>query len=569
MRRGRFPSFYWKKVRNMRNTRFINRRKTRAGIGILLFTLCLSACAQPAATRPTEPETTVAPAYPAAAVTQTVYEIYPPSMELNSVVAAAIDFTSGGLALNGTLLPSSAAQNVLVTNEPLQLAGGGTVTVGQGYEFRICTYDSYGGNDRFSLRDARDYTGEPYQVPADCIALISLRKTDGAAFSRDERINASQQIRCQLRNPSVRDVIDRRITSADLYQVLEIPATAAEFYALFERTIPAGCYEKTELVSAEETADAPVYLYKFSKNNAWESSNYKYRETQLYPKKKILLVGGVHGNERTSPTAILSFANNLTKNPAYTALLGSYAWYLIPLVNPWGYSHSLLTSAGDVVYHEYGKYTGTVPQGYALVENTPLIRGGIRNDAWGRDINRDYADDPYTYNGKTYGFTTPQTNAIRRLCMENGFSLAVDLHQSQDARDAGMAPSCGYASMQYQAEQTALQRRFFTAINGANAKTDSYFRDRYGLDGEKDLSLIWNGSDQAVMRNYLAGIAVNGRGNTAHPEIAVPYSVCIETSQVCYPIAKMEEQWYNGVATTYTNNYLINVLEALAPLVET
>ena len=494
-------------------------------------------------------------------------DVYPTDNELTVPVAVAVDFKPGTLQESGAVKPyTSGSKTRLVTNELLQLAAGGAVTVENGYEYCVCIYDFYEGNDNFRLRSFRAYSNEPFAVEQNCIALVGLRKTSGAAFTANDIANAQRQIHLPLRSPNVSDVINHRLTKADLYQVLEIPPTAQAYYDLFEATISAEFYEKTELVSASDTADAPVMLYRLSTNNAWMNSSYVYQNSLLYEKKKILITGSVHGNERTPPTSILSLANNLTKNPAYAALLGQYDWYFVPILNPWGYSHSLISSSGAVLWDESSRYRGSVPSGYTLVENTPLIQGGIRRDVFGRDINRDYSDTPYMFEGLQYGFKTPQANALLDLCRENHFSLVLDIHQSQRARNASMDIACGFASMQYQASPTQTQTRYYTAINGANAKTDSFFREKYGLSGAQDYSVAWAGSNLYTMRNYFGGYSRGNLGNAFNKEIAAEYSICVETSQVCYPISGLSEQWYNSIATNYSNNYLINVAEAMAPL---
>ncbi len=98
-------------------------------------------------------------------------------------------------------------------------------------------------------------------------------------------------------------------------------------------------------------------------------------------RKRVLLSGGVHGDEPAGPEAVLAF---LERNPA--DLLRSFTFLVLPCVNPWGYVHNR------------------------------------RENREGDDINRSFSE-PHV----------PEGEIARRILKGKRFDLYVDFHEDWEA----------------------------------------------------------------------------------------------------------------------------------------
>lgn len=113
-------------------------------------------------------------------------------------------------------------------------------------------------------------------------------------------------------------------------------------------------------------------------------------------RKNVLIDGAHHGDEWPTASAIVAFANKVLeadqKEPI-TSLLRDYRYYLIPVVNPDGYSRRQRASSNGV------------------------------------DLNRDYALNT----SHKSGFTTPETRSMRRLLETGDFFASITLHSGSEA----------------------------------------------------------------------------------------------------------------------------------------
>lgn len=107
-------------------------------------------------------------------------------------------------------------------------------------------------------------------------------------------------------------------------------------------------------------------------------------------RKRVLLSGGVHGDEPAGLEAVLAF---LERNPA--PQLRSFTFLILPCVNPWGYVHNTReNSAGDDINRSFSK--PQVPEG----EIARQILKGMRFDLY-VDFHEDWeATGFYLYEGR-------------------------------------------------------------------------------------------------------------------------------------------------------------------------
>lgn len=101
------------------------------------------------------------------------------------------------------------------------------------------------------------------------------------------------------------------------------------------------------------------------------------------PEKKILINGGIHGDEPAGSMFLMDFIEDLAEKKA---VYKGIQFDIIPIVNPWGFSRNL------------------------------------RYNFNGKDINRDFAD-----------FETQEAAAIRDFIKKNRYDLMIDLHEDPSA----------------------------------------------------------------------------------------------------------------------------------------
>lgn len=500
-------------------------------------------------------------------------------LDLATIKAGSlVQWRRGGLYASGKIYVDQSRNRIVSTL--VSLHKGDVISSADGYALAVNFYSHYTSDDDFNMITRQAMTEEPIIVPVDCVAFIGAKRTNDAAFTADDILMGNHFVHIPDQNKGVSEMLMKGAEEAAFRDIADIPVNALAYYDKWEQEIPTSkyAYIRELLCYADGTVNYPVYLYRFDLYNNWIDNNYAYNNytpakgNALYRKPRILVTSGIHGNERATPVSVMAFAKNIIENPAYAHLLGQYDWYLVPLVNPWGFSHSVISnSTGEVVYNNSPSWTNdTLPNGYSIIENTPTQCGGIRRNASSMDINRDFSDVQYVYNTNTYGFATPEAQAILTAAQTYGFDMVFDLHQSFDAATAGSAPKCGYVRMQYaprSGEPAAERVAFYREASAVNAKVDNYFREMYGNGVSKPMSLIWNGGTNPSIMNYFGGYeASDGTGNSANKDLACAYSFCVETSQVCYPLSQYDNGWYNVIANHYTNVYCAELMRGLSEL---
>ncbi|MBM3149284.1 MAG: M14 family metallocarboxypeptidase, partial [Chloroflexi bacterium] len=123
-------------------------------------------------------------------------------------------------------------------------------------------------------------------------------------------------------------------------------------------------------------------------------------------KRKVLLSGGIHGNEPAGVEAMVQMVEMLAKDPEK---YGNIAFDIIPVVNPWGWSHD------------------------------------IRFNQEGCDVNRDFAT-----------FKCQESAVIRDFVNGKRYTLIIDSHEDPDAK--------GFYMYQYANPDTWLSRKVINTV---------------------------------------------------------------------------------------------------------
>ena len=167
-------------------------------------------------------------------------------------------------------------------------------------------------------------------------------------------------------------------------------------YARLEKAVAPQSFTKVRDLGevAYGSFTAPVKLYSICNR-----SGFKYR---------VFLSGGIHGNEPGGVETLVRFIESLARDPA---LYGNVSFEVVPLTNPWGWSH-------DVRYN----------------------RDGI-------DINRDLAPQ-----------RSQEARIIAGYLEENRYDLMIDDHEDPSAS--------GFYMYQYAMPSQALSRKVIAAVRG-------------------------------------------------------------------------------------------------------
>ena len=361
-----------------------------------------------------------------------------------------------------------------------------------------------------------------------------------------------------------------------LMQTDTLPPTALEYHDLWTPLLDGERVKRVLLGNVNGNTDYPIYAYEIHTQRNYMDGNYQninYNGSNaVYPRKKVLIMAGTHGNEKCTPMDVYTLAKELISG-SLQDVGALFDWYIIPLVNPWGYSHVHLDSSGNIIYR-YGTVASTVDASYDY-------NAGVRTDEAGYDINRDFSDVTYqASDGLTYGFQSAEGAIMKSYVQAQKWDVFIDVHQNnQDKNDQmpQMFAMCGTA-WNDQTPASSLNK-IYQMIDQACKKTvkalGSYFR-RYS--NRRDSMVIWQryscddpNSSKGTATNYFGGYIVDGTGNTAHGSIAADVPVTLETAELAWTYSQLSNQtntprvsWYNPVACTCSSTALMYVIRSIA-----
>lgn len=327
--------------------------------------------------------------------------------------------------------------------------------------------------------------------------------------------------------------------AADVYAALDV--LEAESGGRITHTALTDSLDSTDLPDGETADDNKMRLYKVDLTPAHMlPSNYAISNTPMYPKPKALITACIHGDERASATYVVDFIKRLLTDRDLISVSSSVEWYIIPVVNVWGFNHNNR-------------------------KNSPT-----QDNPGGYDINRDFSDHEYIYGsnpGRTYGFKTAEARAIKQLYLDNIFVFYLDVHQADFSSNT---PRCGFCScINEQANRRADYTKLWRAIDTAGytaqiwmmespetIKTTSQITYNWG---EMDVPHLGDASTACATAYIRGNTYWNTYSGTQHPVFATS---TVETSQRCTLISGASFD-FNRIALTFGAVYVQALIKEL------
>lgn len=357
-----------------------------------------------------------------------------------------------------------------------------------------------------------------------------------------------------------------------------VPYDSSEYYLTWNALIaeydayPGLTLKRTNLGNVDD--GNYMYIYEMHPERNWVDASYQriqYDGTnELYPRKKILIMGGLHGNEKCVPMALTQIAKELL-NGKLADIAPKFDWYFVPLANPWGYSNSALDSNGNILYLH-------PEDGVTTVHNGLDMNGGIRLNKQGYDINRDFSDNTFTLDDKTYGWQTVEANLLKTFLLSQKWDVFIDCHQNHEDRTSTMKRLNNYIGTSwngntdpaYVAHLNKVYNTLDVVCNKINHILQNHFRRYYG----RQVASTWQRQSMSDTQegtrysgtacDYFGGFSRDNTGNTEHTNIAADISLAIETSEVAWTYSYLADDWYNPIASTCCATAIAQLLRAVA-----
>lgn len=357
-----------------------------------------------------------------------------------------------------------------------------------------------------------------------------------------------------------------------------VPYDALTYHAQWDSIVDGKVVKRTLLGNADNNADYPIYAYEIHTQR--NSMTYNYQNVYYsggalpYPRKKVLIFAGTHGNEKCTPMDVLALAKELVSG-SLKDVGTMFDWYIVPLTNPWGYSHVNLDSEGHIIYR-YGTVAETVP---ARVD----LNAGVRTNSAGMDINRDFSDVTFVSGGVTYGFQTSEAQILRTYILANKWDVFIDVHQNNQDKQASNYPGANaFAGVGFKtstdSDYLKSLYKMYDAIEVACKNTNSKLSDYFRRGSDAQPFVVWMrrscddaSVDLGIACNYLSGFPTGTHGNTLHQDIAAEVPITIETSELAWTYSQLSNQtntpsvsWYNPIACTCSTNALCELVKSIA-----
>lgn len=500
---------------------------------------------------------------------------------LYTVDTSAFGFGFGGLANTGGINKAKWRLRFLTPEGKgaFDVAAGSTISVASGYQFNVARYSRYKSSTDFTLKEYIPLRTTTYTVPEDSIIRVAFGRTDDAyLWSEDESgakdftaagEAAKSAVTLTLLASTVKDKIDdlesRLGSQYDVMPLDEIPLNAVAYHELWDNAVEAGEVERTLLGNVGDDENLPVYMYKIAANMDMVNLSYKITPwdgtNELYKRPKVLITGGIHGNERTQPMAIWSVMDSILHDVRYRSLLNSCIWYVIPLVNPWGFSHTAFKNGSATQGKEYNENTKST---FDVRDNTAENHVGIRRVESGKDANRDFND--------ANGFLTEEAQFVRDAAasaLETGesFAFVLDSHQAIDTgiteQDQAYDPDYdivgAFLAVRSRAGTggeiwAAARRKMFSKWMRAGAITEQLIADYVDLPVRQTIYTWGHATNQGTERTIVD-----------YMRQYTDYSMCYEGGQTCtyYSGTKALSGWSNPIARALINTQYHNFIKIL------
>ena len=462
-----------------------------------------------------------------------------------------LEYGFGGLLNNGKS-DNGRQDRIRYRNEDgsgaISVRAGSKISANTGYKFNVALYSSYVSNSNFKLIGYRAMGTDTYTVQTDCFIRIAIGTTnddelwtvddEGLKTFTEAGEDAKDGLVLDLIKGDVKEAIsnlnakvDDKTTDIVIELKTEIPYTAKAYHDLFDNLVTDGLITRTLLGYANEDEDLPIYQYTLRNNMKHINPSYGIVDwngtNELYDRPKVFLSSGIHGNERTTPYALWDFINKLCTDNAYQRMRNAFDWYFIPLVNPWGFSHTAILTSTGVVDKGSG-YTDQTKDNYTVVENSATYHQGIRRNADGIDINRDFSN-----------FVTTEAllykTAVQSITADNrNFAFAIDSHQAATGNKVNVIGA--FVSLHYGAEDDD-KNFIYGKLMQAGAITELAMADYCDVENVQSV-YSWEGTDLLTARNYMKDYA--------------EYSMCFEGGQTLIHYSGLST-WSNEIARTFDN----------------
>ena len=270
-------------------------------------------------------------------------------------------------------------------------------------------------NDFMNVKEtAWVYTDTEITSPTTGKLVIMFRNTDNTAIT-PEQYDAVTKIKRAKQFYAGMSKYNGSVFRLNYAEAIPYPVRNSNTYSV---TYANFIYEYTKLISrittlysdVSELVPKPITAVKETLRTAGSYDIVKITFTPAYPKKRIFMIAGTHGNEYESIYGLFNFVKTLYAErytyPQLTEFRDSVELVIIPVVNPYGFEHNTkLNADGLNIYNYYSVSDDTQPMEIRAVKDV-FTAGGI-------DYFLDMHTDPYNATSQkgcyVYAYTSGDT----------------------------------------------------------------------------------------------------------------------------------------------------------------
>ncbi len=287
----------------------------------------------------------------------------------------------------------------------------------------------------------------------------------------------------------------------------EIPTTASLYDSLWDKFVTDNYASRSKIT---EPDGKPVYCYHIAPynkiaKNPQNSGPFTITDNDYFSKYKILIISGIHGNEKQTPLWLYEFFNRIIYEPKYSNLRSAFDWYVVPMVNPTGYDSNTRNNYNNV------------------------------------NINRDFARQ-----------TQVETQAICNLIDNGDFDMFIDMHQlSGGSGKSDFSPDVCCAFIPSALMSDVALTDLCTKFCKGGAKAD-YELNEYYKKSVRQSAYVW------------PPITVSGDDLQSHEyaeQQGIVNSFEFEFTQYAYIYSNSDAK-YNSISMVYGNTMVQYLMEA-------
>lgn len=229
------------------------------------------------------------------------------------------------------------------------------------------------------------YTDTEITSPTTGKLVIMFRNTDNTAITPSE-YDAVTKIKRAKQFYAGMSKYNGSVFRLNYAEAIPYPVRNSSTYSV---TYANFIYEYTKLISrittlysdVSELVPKPITAVKETLRTAGSYDIVKITFTPAYPKKRIFMIAGTHGNEYESIYGLLNFVKALYAErytyPQLTDFRNDVELVIIPVVNPYGFEHNTkLNADGLNIYNYYSVSDDTQPMEMRAIKDV-FTAGGI------------------------------------------------------------------------------------------------------------------------------------------------------------------------------------------------